>query len=322
MGDLIGRIGAVVIGRNEGERLAASLDSVASLGARVVYVDSGSTDGSPTLARRRGVDVLELDPARPFGAARARNEGYAQLRAKHPGIRYVQFVDGDSALALDWLEAGAHFLEGHPDSATVCGRLRERHPDASVYQAVCDIEWDIPPGESQACGGNIMFRADAFDRAGGFREDLRAGEESELARRLTGLGWRHWRIAGEMALHDADIRQFSEWWRRTVRNGYGFAQGFDLGGPGRLWSTQLRSTWLWAVVVPLVIAVAVALEGPIATSLLLAYPLQVVRLALRSTRSAPVNWYNAILLVIGKFAQLTGHLAYLRDRFAGRVSPA
>ena len=51
---------AVVIGRNEGRRLERSLDSVLATGLPVVYVDSGSTDGTPgPIARRAG------RPARP-----------------------------------------------------------------------------------------------------------------------------------------------------------------------------------------------------------------------------------------------------------------
>ena len=59
----------VVIGRNEGERLRACLGSVVAAGVPVVYVDSGSTDGSPALAATMGATVLELDPARAFSAA-------------------------------------------------------------------------------------------------------------------------------------------------------------------------------------------------------------------------------------------------------------
>ena len=47
-------LGVVVIGRNEGERLARCLASVRAIPNRV-YVDSGSTDASVAFARREGV---------------------------------------------------------------------------------------------------------------------------------------------------------------------------------------------------------------------------------------------------------------------------
>ena len=55
----------VVIGRNEGERLKRCLKSL-SMAKLVVYVDSGSTDGSVQWARGQGVEVVELDLHLPF----------------------------------------------------------------------------------------------------------------------------------------------------------------------------------------------------------------------------------------------------------------
>src|SRR5689334_17290215 len=102
----LARAGVVVIGRNEGERLAACLQSLCALGVPVVYVDSGSRDGSVALARSLAhvTKVVELDPARPFSAARARNEGFAALREAQPDTACVQFLDGDCTLAEGWLD--------------------------------------------------------------------------------------------------------------------------------------------------------------------------------------------------------------------------
>ena len=65
------RIGAVVIGRNEGVRLQRCLASLAGRSGLTVYVDSGSTDGSVEHARRVGAVVCELDTAHPFTAVHA-----------------------------------------------------------------------------------------------------------------------------------------------------------------------------------------------------------------------------------------------------------
>ena len=78
-------LGVVVIGRNEGQRLARCLQSQAERTDSVVYVDSGSTDGSVALAQSLGVQVLALDPRTPFTAARARNEGFAALLRSERG---------------------------------------------------------------------------------------------------------------------------------------------------------------------------------------------------------------------------------------------
>ncbi|MCB1408596.1 MAG: glycosyltransferase, partial [Rhodobacteraceae bacterium] len=58
-------VDAVVIGRNEGARLVACLASLQGQVRRVVYVDSGSTDGSQQAARDAGADLIELDMTQP-----------------------------------------------------------------------------------------------------------------------------------------------------------------------------------------------------------------------------------------------------------------
>ena len=146
-------LGVVIIGRNEGARLVRCLASVAGSGARVVYVDSGSTDTSVASAREAGALVVELDMSQPFTAARARNAGLAALGIHPSGTRpdetapeFVQFVDGDCEIDPGWIAAGLSFLKENSDYSTVFGRLRERHPDASIYNALCDAEWDGPAG--------------------------------------------------------------------------------------------------------------------------------------------------------------------------------
>src|SRR5262245_37640182 len=133
--------GVVVIGRNEGERSRQCLMSLPETGA-IVYVDSGSNDGSVELARGLGVEVIELDIRVPFTAARARNVGFRRLRQISPDIEYVQFLDGDCTLIAGWLEDACVLLNQHPDVAAVCGRRCERYPGRSIYNWLCDREWD------------------------------------------------------------------------------------------------------------------------------------------------------------------------------------
>ena len=310
-------IGVVVIGRNEGERLERCLSSVP--GKVLVYVDSGSKDESVALARARGIQVVELDAASPFTAARARNAGFRRLLETQPHFDYVQFLDGDSELAAGWLERAAAFLSQHEDAAAVCGRLREKHPEHTVYNLLCDIEWDGAPGESRTCGGIAMMRVDALAAARGFRADLVAGEEPELCARLRGAGWRIWRLDAEMAAHDAAISRFGQWWRRTLRAGYAFAQGAALHGapPERLGVRESRSAWLWGLALPLAAVTAVPWWGAWALVIFTAYPLQVARLALRGARSPGENWWRALFLVLGKFPEMLGQVRFTLERLAG-----
>jgi glycosyltransferase involved in cell wall biosynthesis len=313
-------VGVVAIGRNEGERLRKCLESVVGRVDKVVYVDSGSTDGSVEMARSLGVVVVDLDMAHPFTAARARNEGFRCLREVAPGLAYVQFVDGDCEVVSGWLEKAALFLNEHTDVAVVCGRRRERFPDRSLYNMLCDMEWDTPVGEARYCGGDAMMRADALESVGKYREDLIAGEEPELCVRFRAAGWKIWRLGEEMTLHDAAMARFGQWWKRTKRGGYAYAQGAHLHGapPERHGVRQSLSIWIWGLGIPVLTAGLVVWFGVGCLAILLIYALQVIRLALRGTRSARENWWRAFFLVLGKFPELMGQLNFLYNKLFGK----
>lgn len=229
-------LGVVAIGRNEGERLRRCLASIQGRAPVVVYVDSDSTDDSIALAESFGAHVERLDTSVPFSAGRARNEGLRRLLEIDPSLRYVQFVDGDCEIVHGWLEIARETLEGDPSLAVVCGRRRERFPERSVYNLLCDIEWDEELGEVDSCGGDSMMRIEAFLRAGRFGS-LVAGEEPELCIRIRALGYRVVRLPEEMTLHDAAMERFSQWWKRSKRAGHAFAEialmhGREEGRPG------------------------------------------------------------------------------------------
>lgn len=311
--------GVVVIGRNEGERLRICIDSVVPVAGSVVYVDSGSSDGSVAMARAKGAEVVDLDVTVPFTAARARNAGFERLRQIAPNLPYVQFVDGDCEVVAGWLEKAARFLDGHREVVVVCGRRRERYPENSIYNMLCDVEWDTPVGEARACGGDAMMRAEALEAVKGYRIDLIAGEEPELCVRLRAQGGRIWRLAEEMTLHDAAMMHFGQWWMRSKRAGYAFAEGAWLHGaaPERHYVAQARRALLWGVLLPALVLVA-TLYWPLFLGLFLIYPLQVARIAMGDKLTAGVAWWRAFYLVLGRFPEGLGQLSFLYNRLRGK----
>jgi GT2 family glycosyltransferase len=311
-------IGVVIIGRNEGARLIGCVESVLECCPvnSVVYVDSGSTDASPQTVRSRGVRTIELDARTAFSAARARNAGFAALQQAHQDLEFIQFIDGDCRLQPGWLHAAERFFQTHPDSAVVCGRRREQFRGASIYNRLCDMEWNTPLGAVQVCGGDAMICAEAFASVEGFDPMLIAGEEPELCLRLRGNGWRIHRIDAEMTLHDADMHRFSQWWRRSQRAGFAFAAGAWKQGAGsrRHWVRQVVRTWVWSVLVPALALLPAWATGGLSLLVLLAWvwPLSgAVRDRLfRGDTFADANAYGLFCLV-GKWAELVGQLKFI-----------
>jgi GT2 family glycosyltransferase len=255
----------------------------------------------------------------PFTAARARNEGFARALKLAAELHYVQFVDGDCEVIESWLDSAVEFLDAHPDVAAVCGRRRERSPKSSIYNLLCDLEWDTPLGETKACGGDVMMRVEALAAVNGYRDGLIAGEEPELCVRLRASGWRIWRLDTEMTLHDAAMTRFSQWWRRSKRAGYAFAEGAALHGspPERHWVRESRSAWFWGMAIPFGVVVSCVGLGPSALLLLLVYPIQVLRLYLRGDKSSRADLWRACFLVLGKFPEVSGQVAFMSHRLCG-----
>lgn len=244
---------------------------------RLVYVDSGSTDGSVAAATAAGAEVVALDMAQPFTAARARNAGLSHLASDPPD--FVQMVDGDCALQPGWISAALAAFAAHPAAVVVCGRRRERFAQASVYNALADREWDTPIGPARACGGDALMRYAAVQAVGGYDPGLIAGEEPDLCLRLRAKGGEIWRIDAEMTLHDAAMTRFSQWWRRAVRAGHAFAEGCARHGFDH-WGLETRRALIWGSGLPMAI-VLLGLWHPADWLLALAYPAQVIRLAQR-----------------------------------------
>lgn len=307
-------IAAIVIGRNEGARLLRGLASMDGQVALIIYVDSGSTDGSVEAAHAAGAEVVEIDMSLPFTAARARNAGLARLRDVAPETGFVQFIDGDCALREGWIETAHAALVDDPDLAVVCGRRRERFPDASLWNRMVDAEWDTPIGDAKACGGDALMRMAALEAVGGYRDDLIAGEEPEMCFRMRNLGWRIRRIEAEMTWHDAALTRFGQWWRRSQRAGHAFGEGAALHGqsPERYRMREVRRALVWGLGLPVLLLFGLLIT-PWALVLVLVWPLQMVRLRIKG-----YPWSDAIFMTLGKFPEAQGIVSYWVSRLRGR----
>lgn len=320
------QIGIIVIGRNEGPRLGGCLQAIrdglpaSATVVEIVYVDSDSTDNSVEIARSYGAQVVTLRPsaapAPAFTAGRARNAGAEALLELHPEVTYLQFLDGDTDVDAGWLSAAVRYLNQNPDVAVVCGRLREKFPEASIYNRLADLEWNPPAGIVKEFGGNSMIRAAVFQDLHGFSPAFIAGEEPELGARIRLAGYKIARLEQAMARHDLHMTRFSQWFRRTKRSGHALAQLYDTHGsaPLHLYQKQHRSTLFWTTAVPAgVIALAAVTSWWALVLLPLAYfylTLRIMRWRLGRGDSREIARKYAMFTVLAKFPELLGMLTY------------
>jgi glycosyltransferase involved in cell wall biosynthesis len=321
------RIGVVTIGRNEGERLIRCLKSLLAQlpqDVPIIYVDSGSTDGSTAAAAALGVHVVNLDMTLPFTMARGRNTGFQYLTEHFQDLEYVQFIDGDCELLPGWIEKATAALDHDATLAIVCGRRRERFPDASPYNRLADLEWNSPIGETKACGGDALARIRAIAQVNGYNPSLICGEEPEMCIRLRQQGWKILRLDADMTLHDAAMLKFSQWWKRSLRGGWAVAEGAAMHGhpPEQYMLRENFSGWLWGWWLPLAALTSIWLTSGFSLLLLLLGYLFLMGRIYRYRRHqgdlpAPARLY-AFFCTLSKLPQVIGQAKYWLTRWRGQ----
>ncbi|MEQ8757987.1 MAG: glycosyltransferase [Coleofasciculus sp. G1-WW12-02] len=320
------RIGVVTIGRNEGERLIRCLKSAIALlpqDTPIIYVDSGSTDGSVEAAESLGVQVINLDMSRPFTMARGRNTGFRYLVEQFPDINYVQFIDGDCELIPGWIEQAIETLDNDHKLAIACGRRRERFPDDSIYNRLADMEWNTPVGEAKACGGDALIRVSAIREVNGYNETLIGGEEPEMCIRMRQRGWKIVRIDADMTYHDAAMLKFSQWWKRSMRGGWAVAEGAAMHGdpPERYMIRESLSGWLWGFVLPVTALSLAGVTSGLSLLSFLGYPVLMWRVYRyrRCYGDLPSHaGLYALFCVLYKLPQVIGQMKYWLMRWRGQ----
>ena len=308
-------VGAVAIGRNEGQRLERCLASLLPQVGRVVYVDSGSTDGSVAMARGMGAEVVELDRDTPFTAARARNAGAGALLAgKAPDL--IQFVDGDCAVEPGWIDAARAAMEADPSLGIVTGWRNEIDRDASVYNQLAHEEWQRPPGPIRTCGGDMMVRREAFEETGGFDPTVIAAEDDEFCLRVGAADWQLVRLPLPMTRHDMAMTRFSEWWRRSERNGHGFAQVGAMHPPHL--ARERARVWFYAALLPALAVIGLIFAPWLLALVGLVYLFSYLRTVRGLMARQPMGeaLVHGALLTLSKFPNLSGMIRYHRRRAA------
>lgn len=311
-------VSVVIIGRNEGQRLIKCIQSVQSADWKehsyeLIYVDSNSSDGSLQHAQDLGANAAKLDDPSP-SAGKARNLGWRMAKAP-----LIMFLDGDTQLHPNFINHALSVIKD-PELCATFGRLKEVHPEKSIYIRVMDLDWVFPLGKTLFFGGNVLVRRCAIASVDGFDPTLKAGEEPEMCARLRAGGWKIEHIDVPMATHDLAITTFKAYWLRAYRSGIAYAEVAERmrmrGDP--LWQHDAKRDFrhgLLFTLMPLVML----LHPLVILLVLLAAVAVLARTAKRCAWKAPgqtlLCWQYSVHVMLQKIPAFFGQLQWLRAKF-------
>jgi len=234
----------------------------------LLVCDSGSRDGSVTIARRHGAEVIEIAPEE-FSHGATRNLLMDRSRGE-----YVAFLTQDSVPADDgWLDALLGGFELADDVALTFGPYRPRD-DASVMVARDLVEWfrslapdglprleRLAPGERDIAPMALLGPRGFFTDANGcvaraawesvpFRR-VPYAEDHVLAHDMMRAGYAKAYIPNAAVIHSHEYsvwnwlrRSFDEY--RGLSDVYGFVPPLDLRWPVlQVWG-HVGADWRWA----------------------------------------------------------------------------
>jgi len=247
-------LSVVIIGLNEAERIGECIDSVRIAVADIpdtdiVYIDSGSTDETVSIALSKKVRVFQLGKTQAPSPAAGRYVGSLVTSG-----RFIMFVDGDTIVAPGWIKPAIELMMRDASivmfSGTPCiGRRGEKEVPAKVMhlgsrRQVYEIGGDRAP---------IVSRQ-ALDTAGNWNPFLSCREEADLA-----IRFRHYIPGSQVVQCDQrtvhaphyPIYHSGEYVRRLKR-------GF-IKGPGQILRNAIAHGYLsktWYIAKPVVLAIA------------------------------------------------------------------
>lgn len=314
-------VSVVIIGRNEGLRLAMCLQSVqeanwAGMTYELIYVDSMSSDGSVAMAEDRGARVIVLNDELPC-AAKARNLGWRAARGHD-----ILFLDGDTQLHPEFVSVAAARLR--PQSiCAVWGHRRESRPQDSIYNRVMDLDWIYPAGRTLYFGGDVLIKRQALDDVGGYDPHLKAGEEPEMCARLRAKGWEIEHIDHPMTQHDLAITSFKAYCLRAYRSGIAYAEVADRmrSMKDALWQKESRRDF-WHGLIFLATPWLMLMGSGVALVVVLLGVVVIARSARRCAWKAPgqkiLCWQYAIHSMVQKVPAFFGQVAWRKAKWMNR----
>jgi N-acetylglucosaminyl-diphospho-decaprenol L-rhamnosyltransferase len=185
----------------------------------VFVVDNASADGSADMVRTEFPEVTLIANSENVGFGRANNQALARCRGA-----YVLFLNPDTIVPEESVEAMIHFLDRRPGAAMVgpelpngqgkllfnWSRLSPRgiaeHLFETLVSSACRscpaVHLKKPRRVQWLTGACWLVRRDVFERIGRFDEHLFLyGEEPDVCHRLRKADWEVWFLREVQVIH-------------------------------------------------------------------------------------------------------------------------
>lgn len=199
-------LSAIVISRDDEDRIERAVGSVVAQVVperfEVIVVVSG-TDRTAEIVRERFPDVTVVELDRPALPGEARNAGLAVARGD-----YVSFPGSHVVLPQGSLAARirAHELGWPMVTGSFLNANRTPAGWASYFLDHSSVLPGRASGELHFAPPHCSYDREVLDRAGGFPEDRRAGEDTVVNTRLFRHGYRAYRAADVTLFHESPCR--------------------------------------------------------------------------------------------------------------------
>jgi len=186
----------------EGKFLERTLQNLKALTLphEVIVSDGGSTDETLAIARRYTDKIVVWDRPRRQTFGEAKNAGAALATAD-----YLVFIDADVLIPEPdiFFKEMLAFFERKPTVVAMTVPLEpwlENHSFVDAFFCAPLNHWYLLSNNilhyGNASGEFQMIRRSVFEDAGGYREDLGGGEDTDMFNRLGKIGrtFSHWQL--------------------------------------------------------------------------------------------------------------------------------
>lgn len=236
-------ISIVVIGMNEEENLDDCFTAIEKVDypkekLETIYVDTGSTDNSVTIAKKYTDKVFVEESEWPTPGL-ARNRGLIESK-----YEIVHFIDGDIQIDKDYLKKAVEKLKDNNIHA-VCGYFEEKSEYGfnKIMAGRRKDKTHIREGLSNATRGGATYKKGALLSVNGYDERIRQGQETELGERFRRSGYNVWFLNIKMGIHNFGLHNVFDFLKLRYLNGISMSYNVLVGGGDQFFKNNTIDSW-------------------------------------------------------------------------------